>query len=74
MSLTSPSGATWDFGPDDAADTITGPAVDFCLVTTQRRHVDDTGLTVIGDVATAWMNIAQAFAGGATDGPAAGTF
>jgi uncharacterized protein (TIGR03084 family) len=74
VSLTSPSGATWDFGPDDAADTITGAAVDFCLVTTQRRHVDDTGLAVTGDVATAWMNIAQAFAGGATDGPAAGTF
>lgn len=74
VELTAPSGDTWTFGPDDAGDSIIGPAVDFCLVTTQRRHVDDTTLTVTGDVATAWMHIAQAFAGGATDGPAAGTF
>ncbi len=72
--LTAPSGAVWSFGPDDARDSITGPAVDFCLVTTQRRHVDDTDLVVDGPVATAWMHIAQAFAGGATDGPAAGSF
>ena len=69
-----PSGESWVFGPDNAADSITGPAVDFCLVTTQRRHVDDTDLTVQGDIATDWMHIAQAFAGGATSGPSAGTF
>lgn len=74
VSLTSPSGATWTFGPDDAADSITGDAVDFCLVVTQRRHVDDTLLAVDGDVAADWMRKAQAFAGAATDGPAAGTF
>jgi uncharacterized protein (TIGR03084 family) len=74
VELTAPSGDTWAFGPDDASDSITGPAVDFCLVTTQRRHVDDTELTVTGDVAGAWMHIAQAFAGGATDGPTAGSF
>lgn len=74
VALTSPSGATWTFGPDDAADSITGDAVDFCHVVTQRRHVDDTHLVVVGDVATDWMLKAQAFAGGATDGPAAGTF
>lgn len=74
VELTAPSGDTWAFGPDDASDSITGPAVDFCLVTTQRRHVDDTELAVTGDVASAWMHIAQAFAGGATDGPTAGSF
>ncbi len=72
--LTAPSGEIWAFGPEDASDSITGPAVDFCLVTTQRRHVDDTALAVSGDVAVAWMNIAQAFAGSATDGPTAGSF
>ena len=36
-----------------------------------RRHVDDTDLTVTGDIARDWMTKAQAFAGGATDGPAA---
>jgi uncharacterized protein (TIGR03084 family) len=74
VELAAPSGESWVFGPDDAADSIMGPAVDFCLVTTQRRHVDDTDLTVHGDIASDWMNIAQAFAGGATSGPTAGTF
>jgi uncharacterized protein (TIGR03084 family) len=66
--------AVWTFGPDDAPESIVGPAVDFCLVTTQRRHVDDTSLVVTGDDAADWMHKAQAFAGGATDGPDAGTF
>ena len=70
VELTSPSGEQWTFGPDDAEQRITGPAADFCLVVTQRRHVDDTALEVTGDVAREWMEIAQAFAGGATDGPA----
>ena len=74
VSLTAPSGATWQFGPSDANDSITGDAVDFCLVVTQRRHIDDTALSVSGDVATDWMHKAQAFAGAATDGPTSGTF
>jgi uncharacterized protein (TIGR03084 family) len=74
VELVAPSGESWVFGPDDAANSITGPAADFCLVTTQRRHVDDTDLTTHGDIATNWMHIAQAFASGATSGPAAGTF
>lgn len=69
--LTSPSGETWTFG-DDGGDgnRITGPAEDFCLVVTQRRHVADTALVVEGDRAADWMRVAQAFAGPATDGPA----
>ena len=70
VDLTAPSGATWTFGPDDASQSITGPAEDFCLVTTQRRHLDDTALEVAGDAARDWMIQAQAFAGPATDGPA----
>jgi uncharacterized protein (TIGR03084 family) len=72
VELTSPSGEAWAYGPEDAAERITGPAEDFCLVVTQRRHVDDTSLTVTGDAARDWMEKAQAFAGGATDGPAPG--
>lgn len=68
--LSSPSGETWSFG-EDTGDTITGPAEDFCLVVTQRRNVDDTALRVEGERAQAWMQLAQAFAGPATDGPAA---
>ena len=43
--------------------TISGPALDFCLVVTQRRHIADTDLTVVGDLAVDWMSVAQAFAG-----------
>jgi uncharacterized protein (TIGR03084 family) len=70
VALAGPSGAPWRFGPDDAAGVVTGPALDFCLVVTQRRHVDDTALQVIGDVARDWLEKAQAFAGPPTDGPA----
>jgi uncharacterized protein (TIGR03084 family) len=70
VELTGPAGARWCFGPDDAADVVTGPALDFCLVVTQRRHVDDTAVRVAGDVARDWLEKAQAFAGPPTDGPA----
>ncbi len=70
VDLTSPSGETWSFGPDDAGESVVGPALDFCLVTTQRRHVDDTELVVTGDSARDWMEKAQLFAGPASDGPA----
>lgn len=70
VELTAPSGDTWTWGPDDAADRVTGPANDFCLVVTQRRHVADTDLTVEGDLASDWMSKAQAFAGTPSTGPA----
>ena len=69
VDLTAPSGDTWSFGPQDARESIVGPALDFCLVTTQRRHVDDTYLVVTGDSACDWMHKAQLFAGPASDGP-----
>lgn len=71
VELAAPSGDTWTFGPDDAEQRIVGDAEDFCLVVTQCRHVDATGLSVTGDDAHDWMTKAQAFAGGATDGPPA---
>lgn len=70
VELTAPSGAVWSWGPDDAAASVRGPAEDFCLVVTQRRHVDDTSLTLTGHAARDWMTKAQAFAGGPTTGPA----
>lgn len=69
LALTAPSGSIWSWGPDDADDVVTGPAEDFCLVVTQRRHVDDTALRA-GDLGRHWLLRAQAFAGGASDGPA----
>ncbi len=73
VELTAPSGELWVFGPDDAEDSIGGAAEDFCLVVTQRTHVDDTGLMVHGAAAREWMLLAQCFAGPASDGPAPAT-
>lgn len=70
VELTAPSGALWRFGPDGAVAAVTGPALDFCLVVTQRRHPDDTALQATGDIARDWLARAQAFAGPPTDGPA----
>ena len=41
VELVAPSGDEWTWGPDDAPDRVTGPALDFCLLVTQRRHRDD---------------------------------
>lgn len=71
VELHAPGGGTWAFGPDDAPEAVTGPALDFCLVVTQRRHVDATDLVVSGGAARDWMGKAQAFAGPPTDGPPA---
>ncbi len=70
VALTAPSGATWTWNDDATDGAVTGPAEDFCLVVTQRRHVDDTALVADGPLARDWMEKAQAFAGGPTDGPA----
>jgi uncharacterized protein (TIGR03084 family) len=63
VDLVLPDGAIRSWGPDGAADAVRGPARDFCLVVTQRRHPDDTGLEIRGPAAAEWMSIAQAFAG-----------
>jgi uncharacterized protein (TIGR03084 family) len=63
VELTGPDGTLWTWGPDGAEDRVTGTALDFCLLVTQRRHRDDLALTVDGPAAQEWMAIAQAFAG-----------
>ena len=72
VDLDGPSGARWTWGAEGADDSVRGPAEDFCLVVTQRRHIADTTLEVTGEVALDWMNRAQAFAGPPTDGPQPG--
>jgi uncharacterized protein (TIGR03084 family) len=74
VELTGPGGERWTWGPDDQVDVITGPALDFCLLVTQRRHPDDLDLTVVGERAVEWVSIAQAFAGLPGDGRKAGQF
>ncbi|MFC8846440.1 MULTISPECIES: TIGR03084 family metal-binding protein [unclassified Micromonospora] len=62
VEVTAPGGV-WVHGPADAADRVTGPALDFCLLVTQRRHRADLDLVATGPVADAWLDVAQAFAG-----------
>ena len=70
VELAAPSGAMWTWGDPSATERLSGPAADFCLVVTQRRHVADTALVTTGAAAREWLEIAQAFAGAATRGPA----
>jgi uncharacterized protein (TIGR03084 family) len=63
IDLTSPSGDLWTWGPEDAAQTVTGPAYEFCLLVTQRVNRADTSLVATGRDADRWLDIAQAFAG-----------
>ena len=70
VELSAPSGELWRHGPDDAAESIVGPGIDFALVTTQRRNIADTRLRVEGDAARDWMSKAQLFAGRPSDPPA----
>lgn len=63
VELAAPDGEIWAFGPADAANRVTGPALDFCLLVTQRRHRADLALLATGPVADEWLDVAQAFAG-----------
>ena len=68
VDLVAPGGDVWSWGPDDAAQTVTGSAFDFCRLVTQRVHRDDTSLVASGADAEQWLRIAQAFAGPAGGG------
>jgi uncharacterized protein (TIGR03084 family) len=68
VELTAPSGETWAWGPEDAAQRVTGSAYDFCRLVTQRIHREDTDLVAVGEDAEKWLEIAQAFAGPSGEG------
>jgi uncharacterized protein (TIGR03084 family) len=72
--LTAPSGAAWTFGPADSVERVSGPAVDFCLLVTRRRHHADLALTAAGAEATRWLDLAQAYRGPAGPGRQPGQF
>jgi uncharacterized protein (TIGR03084 family) len=63
VELTGPEGGVWAWGPPDADNRVDGPALDFCLLVTQRRHRDDLALEATGPIADEWLDLAQAFAG-----------
>jgi uncharacterized protein (TIGR03084 family) len=73
VELTSPAGEEWTWG-ESTDDIVRGPALDFCLVVTQRRHRDDTALESKGSLADEWLSIAQAFAGPPGPGRQPGQF
>jgi uncharacterized protein (TIGR03084 family) len=63
IDLVAPSEDVWSWGPEDAAQTLTGSAGDFCRLVTQRVHRADTDLVASGADVDRWLDIAQAFAG-----------
>ena len=63
VEILAPSGDLWTYGPEDAPQRVTAPALDFCLLVTQRAHRADVAVTAEGPDADRWLDIAQAFAG-----------
>jgi uncharacterized protein (TIGR03084 family) len=63
VELVAPDGAGWEFGPAAATQSVSGPALDFCLLAVQRRHHRDLALIASGPDAETWLEIMQAFAG-----------
>ncbi len=72
--LTAPGGEVWEWGGADAAEVVSGSALGFALLVTQRRHRDDVDVEATGDVARQWLGIAQAFAGPPGEGRRPGQF
>ncbi|OBF23267.1 TIGR03084 family protein [Mycobacterium kubicae] len=63
VELRGPGGDVWTWGPDDAAQRVTGSALDFCFLVTQRRALSSLDVTADGADARRWLSLAQAFAG-----------
>ena len=63
VELQGPDGAEWAWGPADAEQRVTGPALDFCLLVTQRAALDTLRIASAGPDAALWLSLAQAFAG-----------
>ena len=62
VTLAGADGESWHW-PGAGNGAVTGPALHFALVVTQRRAAEDSQLIRKGDAATRWMEIAQCFAG-----------
>ena len=62
VELAAPDGDVWAWGPQDAAQTVIGSAMDFCALVTQRRPRAELDVVAHGPEAETWLGIAQAFA------------
>jgi uncharacterized protein (TIGR03084 family) len=66
VKLSGPAGVDaqdWSWGPQDAAQRVSGSAEDFCMLVTQRRARSELDVVAVGPDAEQWLGIAQAFAG-----------
>jgi uncharacterized protein (TIGR03084 family) len=63
VELSAPSGdETWEYGPSDAPNLITGPAGEFCRLFVHRMSRDEArGLRAEGEGAVAALEVARAF-------------
>jgi uncharacterized protein (TIGR03084 family) len=62
VELTMPDGSEWAYGPEDAADRITGPAAQYCRIFVQRLDLGDAPDVVAeGDAAVATLAVARAY-------------
>ncbi|MCX6482070.1 MAG: TIGR03084 family metal-binding protein [Mycobacterium sp.] len=63
VELQAPHGGLWTWGPEDAVQRVSGSALDFCQLVTQRRPRAELDVVAHGPDAQTWLGIAQAFAG-----------
>ena len=72
IALVAPDGSEWAWNEPSADNFVRGSAEDFCLLVTQRRHLQDTALQHGGAGVAQWLAMAQCFAGPPADGPTPG--
>jgi uncharacterized protein (TIGR03084 family) len=63
VELTAPDSSLWTWGPEDAGQRVSGSALEFCYLVTQRRSRAELDLVAHGVDAQKWLEVAQAFAG-----------
>lgn len=60
--LTGPEGEIWEYGPPDAASSISGSAGAFCRVAAQRLAPDQSGLRAEGPHGAAALSVLRTYA------------
>ena len=58
VELAAPGGEVWTWNEPPTDNFVRGPAEDFCLLVTQRRHLDDTALQYGGEDVRRWLSMA----------------
>lgn len=62
VDIASPDGGQWSWGPGDAADRVSGTALDFALLATRRISRDRSSTRASGPEANRWLDVIQAYA------------